>query len=172
MQSPFSTVAPLHISHCSKSANNIEPALYSISYPSYSTALMQPVQLGFDIHASLNLSISNPRCTEHPVLLIQQQLHLFVQPGFDIPPLTHPAVIEPALYAHHYFADSTIFVSPLTTEVRYPSALIFRQVEPLLYDTRYLSHSTHITSTKYFLSHRIPPTSLPRTSLATTSLSN
>ena len=106
---------------------------------------MQPVQLGFDIPASLNLSISNLRCTEHPVLLIQQQLHLFVQLGFDIPPLTHPAVIEPALYAHHYFADSTIFVSPLTTEVRYPSALIFRQVEPLLYDTRYLSHSTHIT---------------------------
>jgi hypothetical protein len=169
VQSPFSTVAPLHISHCSKSANNIEPALYSISYPSYSTALMQPVQLGFDIHASLNLRISNPRCTEHPVLLIQQQLHLFVQPGFDIPPLTHPAVIEPALYAHHYFADSTIFVSPLTTEVRYPSALFIAKSNlcctiPAIY---------HIPRT---LLHQIlpftPHSSLPRTSLVTSSLSH
>ena len=169
MQSPFPTVAPLHISHCSKSANNIEPALYSISYPSYSTALMQPVQLGFDIHASLNLRISNPRCTEHPVLLIQQQLHLFVQPGFDIPPLTHPAVIEPALYAHHYFADSTIFVSPLTTEVRYPSDLFFAKSNfcctiPAIY---------HIPRT---LLHQIlpftPHSSLPRTSLVTSSLSH
>jgi len=133
---------------------------------------MQPVQLEFDIPASLNLSISNPRCTEHPVLLIQQQLHLFVQLGFDIPPLTHPAVIEPALYALHYLADSTIFVSPLTTEVRYPSALFFAKsnlcctISAIYHIPRTLLPPNTSFHTAFLA------TSLPRTSLATTSLSN
>jgi hypothetical protein len=83
-QSPFSTVAPLQISHCNKSANNIEPALYAPIPPSHSMTLMAPVQLEFDILAHFNLRISNLRCTNHHISLIQWSLDQPVQLRFDI----------------------------------------------------------------------------------------
>jgi hypothetical protein len=123
-QSPFSTVAPLQISHCSKSTNNIEPVLYSTSYPSDSTTVIPLVQLEFDIpRATPNLHVSNPRCTTNTILLIQRYLQLLIQLDFGIPHRLHPPHIEPALYGHRYSADSTNFLPVRTTGVRYYPAL-------------------------------------------------